>query len=145
MKESTWLITIHYQISTFQVKPLATIRCSRERNKTSCSMLSNPLASSSLPKREVWKCFKSSLHSNLFSMLIFKKVALFGAEPGKIFAKFSHFRSAVFFQNSEVPATLMAILQTEVRKVWRECAFFSCDLADSFMMKAKQDKIRCLL
>ena len=25
-KESTWLITIHYQISSSQVKPLATIR-----------------------------------------------------------------------------------------------------------------------
>ena len=29
------------------------------------------LAFSSLPKREVWKCFKSSPFTNLFSMLIY--------------------------------------------------------------------------
>ena len=64
-KESTWLITIHYQTSSFQVKPLSIIRCSRKCDKNSCLMLSNPLASSSLPKREVRKCFKSSSHTML--------------------------------------------------------------------------------
>ena len=57
-------------------------------------MLSNPLASSSLPKREVWKCFKSSLLTNLFSMLIYVPHVL--AEPREsqslsfsgLFAKF---------------------------------------------------------
>ena len=38
-----------------------------------------PLASSTLPKREVWKCVKSSPLTNLFSMLI--DVARFRAEP----------------------------------------------------------------
>ena len=68
MKESTWPMTIHYQISSFQVKPLAT---KRHSDKTSCLMLSNPLASCSLPKREVWQCFKASLLTNLFPMLIY--------------------------------------------------------------------------
>ena len=69
MKESTWPITIHYQISSFQVKPL---------RQNSCLMLSNPLASSSLPKRKVWKCFFLAYY-----------IASVRTEPCEIFAKFS--------------------------------------------------------
>ena len=51
-------------------------------------------------------------------------------EPHENFAKLNHFCSAVFLQNSAVPAvraTLIAsqeILRTEVHKVWRKCGFF---------------------
>ena len=99
------------------------------------------LASSSLPKREVWKCFKSSLHTTS---------QVFARNYTKCSRKrMNHFRSAVFLQNSEVPAVpreklklhCRKYLRTEVRKVWRKCGFFLFDLAHSFMTNAKQDKM----
>ena len=77
-------------------------------------------------------------------MLISKNSAHIHAEPRKIFAKFNHFRSAVFLKNSEVPRT-----QTACRKYCAQKSVkfggnvaFLCDLAHSFLTNAKQDKIQ---
>ena len=95
-------------------------------------MLSNPLASSSLPKREVWK---SSLHNRLQTCV--------HTEPRKIFAKFNNFRSVVFLVNSAVPARWRKYCKQKSVKFGGNLAFL-CDLAHSFTTNAKQDKIRCL-
>ena len=106
--------------------------------------LSNPLASSSLPKREVWKCFKSSSHTCTTSQVSVR------TEPRKIFAKLNHFRSAVFLQfcsscgsKRETLITSQKILRTKVRKVGGNVAFL-CNLVHYFPANAKEDKIRCL-
>ena len=99
-------------------------------------MLSNPLGSSSSPKREVWKCFKSSSHTTS---------QVFARNHAKFLAKLNHFRAAAFLQNSAVRETLIAsqkILRTEVRKVWRKCGFF-IRFGPFFYdkCKARQDKM----
>ena len=105
--------------------------------------LSNPLASSSLPKREVWKCFKSSSHTCTTSQVSVR------TEPRKIFAKLNHFRSAVFLQfcsscgsKRETLITSQKILRTKVRKVWRKCGFFmQFGPLFSGKCKGRQDKM----
>ena len=103
-------------------------------------MLSNPLAFSSLPKREVWKCFKSSSHTSQVSVR---------TEPREIFAKLNHFRSAVFLRfcsscdsKGETLIASQKILRTKVRKVWRKCGFFM-RFGPFFYdkRKARQDKM----
>ena len=99
-------------------------------------MLCNPLASSSLPKREVWKCFKSSSHTTSQVLREIQSLPFSG-----LFAKFC----GSYGSKRETLITSQKILRTEVRKVWRKCGFFM-RLGPFFYdkRKASEDKIRCL-
>ena len=101
------------------MKPLATIRCSRLCDKNSCLMLSNPLASSSLPKRELLNlpCILRHKCSN-GTMQNFCEIQ--SLPFSGLLAKFCSSCSS----KKETLITSQKILQTEVHKVWRKWGFF---------------------
>ena len=89
----------------------------------------------------------------MFLIFLAYCLASFRTEPHmhEIFAKFNHFRSAVFLQNSSVPAVPREKLWLCRRKYCKQKSIkfggnvaFLCDLAHSFTTNAKQDKIRSL-
>ena len=121
-KESTRPITIHYQTSSFQVKPLATIRCS------TCRLCDK---NSSLILR-IFGILFITQEGSIEMFFLTYYVASVRTEPlinfceiqslpfSSLFAKFC----GSLGSKRETLIALRKILQTKVRKVWRKCGFF---------------------
>ena len=100
-------------------------------------MLSNPLASSSLPKREVWKCFKSSSHTTS-QVFAWNHVKILRNSIPSVQQSFAKLCSS----KRESVIASQKILRTEVHKVWRKWGFFMrFGLFFYSKRKARQDKM----
>ena len=102
-------------------------------------MLNNSLASSSLPKREVLKCFKSSLHT--MSQVFTRNHAKYSRNSITSVQR-SFCKILRFLQFQERNSNRVA--ENIVHKVWREFDFFYAIwpiLLQQMQSKARQDKM----